>query len=88
MSCGALVIGSKTKPVEEVIENNVNGLLVDFNNPVELSEKLKEVIQNRGRYKELKKKARETIIRKYELSICLRKQLQMIDWVQSDSTVV
>ena len=30
MSCGALIVGSNTGPVTEVIKNNENGIIVDF----------------------------------------------------------
>ena len=58
MSCGAL-IGSKTRPVEEVIKNEENGLLVDFNDPKELANKISIVLNNSDKYNDIRKKARK-----------------------------
>ena len=79
MSMGALIIGSKTAPVQEIIKHNKNGLLVDFHDTQGLSNIVNKVLSNRDSYKELKVEARKTIINNYDLEkICLPKQINLI----------
>ncbi|MDT4872508.1 hypothetical protein FQZ97_1076940 [compost metagenome] len=40
MACGCLVLGSRTAPVCEVVENGYSGISVDFFNAVELSNQI------------------------------------------------
>ena len=85
MSCEALVIGSETAPVQDVISHGVNGLLVPFNNPVDLAICISEVLEKQTSFLELRKKARETIISGYDLRNCIRKQIALIDAVANKS---
>ena len=76
---GALVIGSKTAPVEEVVTHNKNGLLVDFHDVAELIDAVNTVLSNKNNYDKIKKNARKTIIENYDLKkICLPKQIKLI----------
>ena len=49
MSCGCLLIGSSTTPVEEVITDNVNGLLVPFKQAETLAKTLLYAINNQDK---------------------------------------
>ncbi|MGE5442593.1 MAG: glycosyltransferase, partial [Bacteroidota bacterium] len=49
MSAGCLVIGSATPPVEEVIRDGDNGLLVDFFSPPAIAEAVDRVLSHRDR---------------------------------------
>jgi glycosyltransferase involved in cell wall biosynthesis len=44
LAAGCLVIGSSTPPVEEVIEDGVNGLLTDFHSPEEIARRTIEAL--------------------------------------------
>ena len=80
MALEALIIGSKTAPVEEVIKNKKNGLLVDFFDVEGLSKLVIDVLDNPEKYKLMKKNARKTIINNYDLkSISLPKQLELVE---------
>lgn len=81
MSCGAIVVGSKTAPVEEIIQNNVNGLLVPFQDSDALTNTLLEIIRQPHKYLELSEQARITIQKNYDLEDCLALQLKLIDKV-------
>ena len=85
MSCECTVVGSRTAPVEEVIESGENGILVDFANSKELAEKVVEILNNKQKYTHLGQNARETIIKRYSLNTCLEKQLTLIDAIKSGS---
>jgi glycosyltransferase involved in cell wall biosynthesis len=79
MSAGCLVIGSKTPPVEEVIEHGRNGLLVDFFDPESLARTIADVLAHPGRMQPLRDAARKTICDNYDLhSISLPGQMRLI----------
>ena len=79
MSCGALIIGSKTEPVTEVIQDNKNGLLVDFFDSKMITKTITKVLNNRQKYENIRKNARKTIVEKYDLNnICLPAHIELI----------
>jgi glycosyltransferase involved in cell wall biosynthesis len=80
MALEKVVVGSKTGPVEEVINDNENGLLVDFFNIDEISEKVNDVLSNPESYNKIRKNARKTIINHYDLRrVSLPKQFKLIE---------
>lgn len=66
MSLGAMVIGSDTAPVREVISHGKNGLLVDFFNPKEIAKTVCEVLNSPQKYKDLRINARKTVVDRYD----------------------
>lgn len=79
MSCGGLVIGSATAPVQEVIDHGQNGLLVDFFDYDGIADRVVEALERPERFMGLRQQARQTIIDRYDLRrICLPRQGQLI----------
>jgi glycosyltransferase involved in cell wall biosynthesis len=65
--------------VEEVITHGENGLLVPFFDKEALAATVSEAAGNPHRYDELRRNARETVVRNYDLkSICLPAQLKVV----------
>lgn len=83
MACGALVIGSATAPVQEVIEDGVNGLLVGFHDQQSLIDRISSVLAAPESFRPIREKARRTVIERYNLEDCIRRQLRLIDAVAS-----
>ena len=80
MSCGALVIGSKTQPVEEVITDGENGLLVDFFDVDGWSKAVVDALAHPARYKAIRTAARRSIVERYDLkAICLPQQVALVE---------
>lgn len=80
MAAGCLVIGSKTAPVEEVIRDGENGVLVDFFSPGDIAKRVVDALENRRDYHRIRQLARQTIIDKFDLkTICLPSQLHLLD---------
>ena len=80
MSAGCLVIGSRTQPVEEVITQGENGLLVDFFSPSEIAEQVTQALTSPGDFTAIRQRARQTIVDHYDLKrICLPQHLATID---------
>ena len=79
MSLEALIIGSNTEPVAEVINHNKNGILFDFHDSKALAKNINDVLDNNDDYNELRKNARKSIVNNYDLKkICLPKHLDLI----------
>ncbi len=65
MSCGALVLGSDTAPVREVIEDGKNGLLVDFFDTDAIAARINEALDKQKKMKPLRQAARQTVLERY-----------------------
>jgi glycosyltransferase involved in cell wall biosynthesis len=80
MAAGCLVIGSKTPPVEEVIRDGHNGLLVDFFSPREIARRVDEVLEHPDRMRAIRERARSTVVQRYDLKkICLPGQVRLVE---------
>jgi glycosyltransferase involved in cell wall biosynthesis len=67
MGSGCLLIGSRTGPVQEVIEDGVNGLLVDFFDTGAMADRIVESLERRTALQPLRNAARQTVIDRYSL---------------------
>lgn len=61
-------ISTRITGIPELIENNVDGILVDSSNVSELAQKLKELITNPDRLKQLGVNGRKKVLKKYDLN--------------------
>ncbi len=79
MSAGALVIGSRTEPVEEVIRDGENGLLVDFFDQDALVACAVEALAHPERFRDVRHAARRSIVEGYDLRRrCLPQWLKFV----------
>ena len=85
MACGCAVVGSDTAPVREVIRHGSNGLLVDFFSPADLASAVAELLRDRERAEAFGVEARRTVVRSYDLNVCVQRQLALMDLVASGS---
>ncbi len=80
MSAGALVLGSATPPVTEMIEHGKNGLLFDFFDVKGLATSAIDALAHHERYIPIRDAARQTIVERYDLATrCLPAWLALID---------
>lgn len=87
MSVGCAVIGSKTAPVQEVIKDGYNGLLVDFFSPEEIAQRVDEVLDHPDRLAELRTRARETVVQNYDLATLLPLHIQWLEESRAKNVV-
>jgi glycosyltransferase involved in cell wall biosynthesis len=81
MSAGCLVIGSATPPVQEVIEDGRNGLLVDFFSSEAIADRVTEALAHQDAFKEIRQAARWTALSNYALDLCLPRQGRLLEAV-------
>ncbi|MDQ0560095.1 glycosyltransferase involved in cell wall biosynthesis [Rhizobium mesoamericanum] len=79
MACGALVIGSDTAPVQEVICHGQNGLLVPFFDTDALAEAILDALRNPERYVDMRAAGRRTVERDFRLADCLVRQQDILE---------
>ncbi len=79
MAAGCAVIGSRTAPVEEVIRDGHNGLLVDFFDPLQIADSVDQVLNHTDRMQRLRNAARQTVVERYALEACLQQQVRLIE---------
>ncbi|MGA1304031.1 MAG: glycosyltransferase [Cyanobium sp.] len=82
MACGAVVVGSATPAVEEVISDGDNGYLVDFFHRDAWLDRLEQVLADPEGQRAIAARARQTAVERYDLrSVCLPQQLALVDRV-------
>ena len=82
MAAGCLIVGSRTQPVEELIQDCQNGLLVDFFTPADIADRVVEALEDRRAHESIRQNARQTIVDNYDLkTICLPALLRLIGTV-------
>jgi glycosyltransferase involved in cell wall biosynthesis len=79
MAAECLIVGSNTPPVAEVIEDGKNGLLADFFSPEEIAERIEEALDRKDRMAALRRRARETVLERYDIARCLPRQVKIIE---------
>jgi glycosyltransferase involved in cell wall biosynthesis len=79
MSAGAVVLGSRTAPVEEMITDGVNGLLADFFNPEEFAEKALKALGDPAGHRDLGRAAEKMIEEKYSLEVVTPQMLRLYE---------
>lgn len=78
MATGAVVIGSDTAPVREVIDDQVNGLLVDFFSHAALAEKVCQASLKFDQFLELRERSAATIRDNFNLASCISRQFDVL----------
>ena len=79
MSCGCTLVASATQPVQEMVMDGINGLLVDFFSPQQIADRVEEALTDPVLRACLSHRARETILERYDLKVTLPRQ---IAWIQ------
>jgi glycosyltransferase involved in cell wall biosynthesis len=80
MSAGALIVGSATPPVQEIIRHGANGLLVDFFDRQHWATTLIEALSEPDKFAPLRQAARGTILEGYDLkSQCLPRMITFVE---------
>jgi glycosyltransferase involved in cell wall biosynthesis len=80
MSIGCAIVGSRTGPVQEVIEDGKNGVLADFFDENSLADAIKGLLDDKEKRMMLGKNARDFAVKNYDLNrVCLPKLLNIIN---------
>ena len=78
MAAGCAMVGSRTYPVQEVMQHEQNALLADFFSPQEVAEQVIRVLEAKDGMREMRAAARQTIIDHYDLKELLPLHMQLI----------
>lgn len=85
MAAGALIVGSDTEPVREVVKDGHNGVLVPFFDTDAITDKLCHILDNNLEYQPLRGNARETILGRYSTDDLLPRYWDLIKSVANGS---
>jgi glycosyltransferase involved in cell wall biosynthesis len=79
MAAGCAIVASRTPPVEEVMRDGENAVLVDFFDKEALAERVSDILLHPQRYEAMRAAARQTVLERYDLTrICLPAYLKLL----------
>lgn len=80
LSAGCLVIASRTPPVQEVMRDGHNGLLVDFFDKEQIAARVDEAIRAGKAMQPIRDQARKTAVEGYDLKrVCMPAQVKLVE---------
>jgi glycosyltransferase involved in cell wall biosynthesis len=68
LACGCVVIGSDTAPVQEVLQDGINGLMVDFFSHKDLAIRIENALEEPEAMLPLRRAARATAVNHFDLN--------------------
>lgn len=78
LASGCLLLGSDVAPVREVVEDGVNGFLVDARDAALLARRAADLLAHRALLTDIRAAARQRIVADFELGRCLAQQTGLI----------
>src|SRR5712691_2261487 len=88
MAAECLVIGSRTPPVEEVIDGTTNGYLFDFFDSDALARQICSVLQNRAATAAIRRQARRYVVERFDVqTVCLPAHLALLSQLTGSDLV-
>jgi glycosyltransferase involved in cell wall biosynthesis len=81
LACGSTILASNTAPVQEMIQHEQNGLLVDFFDIDGFVEQANKVLDAPRAFKHLGAAGAEMIRERYSLDVCLPRMLELYEEV-------
>ena len=79
MSCGAVVLGSATAPVMEMVHDGQNGLLADFFDVEGIAQKAVRVLRDPAAHRPLGRAAEQTVAEMYSVEAVVPQMLRMYE---------
>ncbi len=86
LSCGCLVVASDTQPVKEVIQDGVNGILVNFFDSEKIAGKVAACLDYPSFMENIQTNARKTITERYALDKMLQGQVGIMKQLTQAAT--
>jgi len=81
MSCGAVVLGSDTAPVREMIRDGENGLLCNLFDVEAIASRAIDVLKDPAAFRPLGRAAERLIVERYSVESVLPQMVQMYEQV-------
>lgn len=78
MATGCIVLGSDTEPVQEVIRDGENGMLVDMLDSDKIADRVLDILKRGPSLEYIRKEARDTILLNYDIRNTLPNHRQLI----------
>ncbi|TNE36776.1 MAG: glycosyltransferase [Alphaproteobacteria bacterium] len=78
LACGAIIVGSDTAPVKEVIRHGKNGFLAPFHDHEAFAGQIEWALDNAGDLEKIRASARQTVLDHYALDKLLPHHLRLI----------
>jgi glycosyltransferase involved in cell wall biosynthesis len=79
MSCGCLVLGSATPPVQEVLRHGQNGLLFDFFDTEALAQQVQDALTRPGDFAALRQQARQDVVAGYGIEAGIARYMALLE---------